>query len=59
MAKNIGWSKKVAEKTAKSYGESYMDAYAQKEEHFNGHFGVESTYQWIVILQKKPKQPKP
>ena len=59
MMKNIGWTKKRAEDMAKRCKTSEVDAYAQKEEYFNRyfnrHFGVESNYQWIVVLQKRPK----
>lgn len=57
MSENIGWSKKRAEDFAKSCNTSEVDAYAQKEEHWptsSNHFA--DTYQWIVVLQKKPKR---
>lgn len=55
--KNIGFSKKHATLLAKTCCTSEVDSYAQKEEHFNS-----PTYQWVVVLQKKPrkrKKPKP
>ena len=58
MSKNIGFTKKEAEKLAKLfcrcgewdiYGE--VEAYAQKEEHIDKEFRL--LTEWVVVLRKR------
>lgn len=57
MSKNVGFTKKEAEELAKDFNENQatIEAYAQKEEHFKSMMGNGdvSSYQWIVVLQKR------
>lgn len=59
MAKNIGFSKRIAHSISKmlneKYGDNlYVDAYPQKQLHWRKSPVDPGTYQWIVVVQKKP-----
>ena len=49
MPKNIGFTKKQAERVAKYFNSKHglWEFYAQKEENFKS-----PTYQWLVICQR-------
>ena len=56
MTKNLGWTKKQAQEMAETFlvEDKYLEAYAQKEEHFRSSGPTcDGNYQWIVVLQKK------
>ena len=53
MSKNIGFSKEKVKALAKNLCTKEVEAYAQREDHWPKYPNAKTTYQWIVVLQKR------